>query len=383
MQKVVARGCGTTFYCTKFFEGQYMKKLLFVLACAASLGLWISCNNEAQDTNLKIDTAMVEKDYKNHGIVTATKVTMVTHKGVAVTYEDDKPNNMPADGKDWYVATEYDYDKDGKIVSKEYWFYNDWDSGTEVTFDKADISWNGDISYRKTEYYDDGNDDDDDDNYAIVGHENVSNGKEYLLWLDYKGAEVALHRRYRLFASGNAVKLLDNYYNDYQSDNKEIDDHFSTASLALEGSLEGDFTIKGALKALDYCYSEDKRKRLDERYTYTGSWSDNESDDEGGDTSGGVEKPGDDEEFDDDDIKPGDDDDNGQFGSDGDDDIGDKEEDDGDEGLGEENVAGSDEEETSDIMAMSGAARVSVAKLKKTSADTSVYYLKDVKFTKR
>ncbi len=67
-----------------------MKKLLLVLACAASLGLWMSCENEPQELDVTLHSGLSNDYYKNHGTATATKVTMVTkNMNIKVTYADD------------------------------------------------------------------------------------------------------------------------------------------------------------------------------------------------------------------------------------------------------------------------------------------------------
>ena len=229
-----------------------MKKLLFVLACAASLGLWISCNNGAQDVNLKLDTGLIEKGYTNYGTVTATKVTMVTkNTGIKVTYDGDyEPNNKPAGDKDYYISSVYKKESTGEVVyDGSYWFYNEWDAGTEVTFESASVSWGSNVGY---------------DRDGIVGYENVSNGKMYRFLLENKDDVTAFKREYALLACGNVVTLQYNDYTDYNwNSGTYIRQDFSTTPLNVDGSLEGSFTIKGSLKARDWCYDDYKKIRFD------------------------------------------------------------------------------------------------------------------------
>lgn len=228
-----------------------MKKLLFVLACAASLGLWISCNNEAQDVNLKIDTAMVEKEYTNYGTVTATKVTMVTKRGVKVAYDDKGKITIPTDRKDYYIDWVETLSEDGKKLSSEaYWFYNDWDSGTEVTFDAAKIEWSDSVGY-----------------WDGVAHEEVSNGKCYKFRFYVVNDDMDFSDYFKILNKGSGVYQ---YYDDTES--------YGTAVLDVSGNLEGDFTIGTLRKKLDSLYGEkeegatygwgDKYERLDARTEY-------------------------------------------------------------------------------------------------------------------
>lgn len=143
-----------------------MKKLLFVLVCAASLGFWMSCSNETQELDVTLHSGVDTKEYSNAGTVAAKKMTMVTHKGAKVEYKDGKVANKPTDRDDYYISVVEELSADKKSVKhNEYWFYNDWDSGTDIAADKAFVSWSSNVWYES-----DG---------ASSGKENVSNTKEY------------------------------------------------------------------------------------------------------------------------------------------------------------------------------------------------------------
>lgn len=229
-----------------------MKKLLFVLVCAASLGFWMSCNNGAQELDVTLHGGSVEKSYVNYGKVTATKVTMVTKQTTTkVTYDDNyRPNNKPAGDKEYYPGVVYKANSDGVTTyDGMYWFYNEWDAGTEVTFEVATVSWSDNINYSED---------------GIVKYEDVKNGKYYNFNLENRDDVTGLLRQYRLLASGNIVTPQYNTYTDYNW-GESISQDFSTAPLNVDGSLEGNFTINGSLKCRDWCYNDYKTRRFDVR----------------------------------------------------------------------------------------------------------------------
>ncbi|MDE6705027.1 MAG: hypothetical protein K2J81_03890 [Treponemataceae bacterium] len=232
-----------------------MKKLLLVLACAASLGLWMSCENEPQELDVTLHSGVDTKTYANAGTVTATKVTMVTTRGEEVKYDDnDKITNQPTDKK-YYIGTVQTLSEDGKeIVRKKYWFSNDWNAGESITFDMASVSWDDNVSYNVKNGAD-----------GSVGIETVSNAKLYTFSFNVIDNNGTVGSTVRIVKSGDVYQ----YNNDI--------DLYGTAKLDVKGSMEGNFTIGTLLKALDSNYSEEdkygelggsKYTRLDERTVY-------------------------------------------------------------------------------------------------------------------
>ena len=231
-----------------------MKKLLMVLACVASLGLWMSCENESQELDVTLHSGVDTKNYSNRGTVTATKVTMVTTRGAEVTRDDnDKITNQPTDKK-YYRDTVQTLSNDGKKVYKEYWFFNDWNAGETITFDMASVSWSDNVTYN-TEYAANGS----------VGTETVSNAKSYTFAFSLINNNDALGNSVCIVKSGDV----------YQYGNNT--NTYGTAKLDVKGNMEGNFTIGTLLKALDSNYSEEdeygelrgfKYTRLDERTVY-------------------------------------------------------------------------------------------------------------------
>lgn len=263
-----------------------MKKLLFVLACAASLGLWISCNNEAQELDVTLHSGVDTKEYNNAGKVTAKKVTMVTKRGAKVAYDDKGKITIPTDRKDYYIGWVKTLSEDGKKLSSEaYWFYNDWDSGEDITFDKAHVSWGDNVWY--------------DNDGASSGKENVSNSKTYNFSFGSHNDVVDAWHNVGIMKSGN-VYQYDGSYREYYEDNYgreqwydvHYDTIYGTAALDVSGNLEGDFTIGTLLKKLDSLYGEkyeeegatsgwgDKYRRLDARTEYEPIYDDVWIDDE-------------------------------------------------------------------------------------------------------
>ena len=260
------------FIAQNFLRRQYMKKLLFVLACAASLGLWISCNNEAQELDVTLHSGVDMKEYNNAGKVTAKKVTMVTKRGAKVAYDDKGKIIIPTDRKDYYIDEVQTLSEDGKKLSSEaYWFYNDWEAGEEITFDKAYVSWGDNVWY--------------DGDGASAGKENVSNKKTYKFSFGAHNDVVDTWHDVEIMKSGS-VYQYDGSYRVYYYDNngyerwydEYYDTIYGTAALDVSGNLEGDFTIGTLLKKLDSRYGEkeegeiegwgDKYERLDARTEY-------------------------------------------------------------------------------------------------------------------
>ena len=256
------------FIAQNFLRRQYMKKLLFVLACAASLGLWISCNNEAQELDVTLHSGVDTKKYDNSGKVTAKKVTMVTKRGAKVALDDKDKIIIPTDRKDYYIGWVETLSEDGKKLSSEaYWFYNEWDSGEDITFDKAYMSWEDNVSY-----YGDG---------ASSGKETVSNGKTYKFSFGSHNDVVDTWHEVGIMKSGNVYQYDGGYRGELDWDGYEYcDSFFGTTALDVSGNLEGDFTIGILLKKLDSLYGEkyeeegatsgwgDKYRRLDARTEY-------------------------------------------------------------------------------------------------------------------
>ena len=215
-----------------------MKKLLFVLACAASLGLWISCNNGAQELDVTLHGGMDDKTYTNVGTVTAKKITMVTRKAGKVLRDSNDNIVKPTDGKDYYRGWEYDK-TEGEDV--EYWFYNEWDAGTDVTFDSASVSWSNNVGVWSEGF--------------TTGHENVSNAKYYDFNFKLINDDGKLDHWFSIQKSGDVYQFgNDNAY------------EYGTAELSVSGDLEGNFEI-ATLKKLDSKYTDYKRMRLD-KWTY-------------------------------------------------------------------------------------------------------------------
>ena len=245
-----------------------MKKIALVLACAASLGLWISCDNGAQDLDITLHSGVDKKTYDNKGTVTAKKVTMVTHKGVAVIFEEGTtvPINKPTDRNDYYQAAEYGYDKDGKVVETQYWFYNDWDDGTDVTLDNAFVSWESNVSYNN--YYAD----------ASTGTENVTNAKMYQFGLGVQNNDISLWNEIYIQKSGD-VYQYGGYWNDREDRWYDYKSTYGSTKLEVSGDIESNFTIGTFLKKLDAEYftkdasgkmTGDKYRRLDKHLDYDG-----------------------------------------------------------------------------------------------------------------
>lgn len=246
-----------------------MKKLLLVLACAASLGLWMSCENEPQELDVTLHSGLSNDYYKNHGTATATKVTMVTkNTNIKVTYADDAyygsiPKNMPTDGKGYFIGYVETLKTEGDVTTLKndpYWFYNEWDSGTKVEFDVATVSWRGDVVYNNENQNGTISD-------TIVSDKLVSNGKTYRLSLEKTDNNVNLSNRYKFLVSGGTVKIDDSY-------------DYATAPLTMTGSFEGNFTINASLKQLDKNYEDylkptdiDNGRRLDEYTTYSRNYN--------------------------------------------------------------------------------------------------------------
>lgn len=249
-----------------------MKKLLFVLVCAASLGFWMSCSNETQELDVTLHSGVDTKEYSNAGTVAAKKMTMVTHKGAKVEYKDGKVANKPTDRDDYYISVVEELSADKKSVKyNEYWFYNDWDSGTDIAADKAYVSWESNVSYNN-----DG---------ASSGKENVSNSKTYNFSFGTHNDDVDFWIELPIQKNGSVYQYTGSYtsrqpdeYGSYREVKIYYDNVYGTAALEVSGNLEGDFTIGTFVKKLDSKYGEkeegedygngDKYQRLDERTVY-------------------------------------------------------------------------------------------------------------------
>ncbi len=240
-----------------------MKKIALVLACAASLGLWISCNNEAQELDITLHSGVDTKSYYNAGTVTAKKVTMVTIRGEEVKRDTNgEIANKPTDNKyyrDWVQTLSSD---GKKLTTKEYWFYNDWNAGEDITLDNAFVSWNSNVSYSG-----DG---------ASSGNESVSNSKTYKFGLGVSNNDVYLWNETYIKKSGD-IYQYDGYWDNWGERWVDYQNTYGSAKLDISGSLEGNFTIGTLLKKLDSKYSHeddygelrgDKYNRLDERTVY-------------------------------------------------------------------------------------------------------------------
>ncbi|MDE7228178.1 MAG: hypothetical protein K2N31_07640 [Treponemataceae bacterium] len=113
-----------------------MKKLLLTLACAASLGLWMSCSdsNELDVTTHKgVDTV----HYEYAGTVTATRYV---YKPVELG------TTKPASGKYYFIDEEWDEDKYEYVPANKY-FHNAWVADkTPVTDNVATMEWGTDTT---------------------------------------------------------------------------------------------------------------------------------------------------------------------------------------------------------------------------------------------
>lgn len=114
----------------------FMKKLLLALACAASLGLWISCSDSNEldvTTHVGADTVT----YEYAGTMTATRYV---YKPVELGATE------PASGKYYFISSVYDYEK-GESVSVNKYFHNAWVADeTPVTDNVATMKWETDTS---------------------------------------------------------------------------------------------------------------------------------------------------------------------------------------------------------------------------------------------
>lgn len=229
-----------------------MKKLLLVLACTASLGLWMSCENEPQELDVTLHSGVDTKVYANAGTVTAKKVTMVTTRGEEVKRDENgKITNEPKDKK-YYIGTVQTLSEDGKeLEEKDYWFSNDWDAGKPITFDMARVTWYDNVNYNES---------------GSVGTEYVSNTKSYTFSFSLINNDENLRKAVYIQKNGDV----------YQYDD-DMSRTYGTAKLDVTGNLEGNFTIGTLLKKFDSAYySEDiygnlsgtKYTRLDERTEY-------------------------------------------------------------------------------------------------------------------
>lgn len=248
-----------------------MKKLLFVLVCAASLGFWMSCNNGAQELDITLHSGVDKKSYSNAGTVTAKKVTMVTHKGAKVTLDTNSKVIVPTDRKDYYIGDVFEKGTDGVVTKVQYWFYNDWDAGTDIAADKAYVSWESNVWYEN-----DG---------ASGGKENVSNTKEYKFSFGTHNDDVDFWVELPIQKNGSVYQYIGSYkswqpdeYGNYHEYEFWYDNEYGTAALEVSGNLEGDFTIGTFVKKLDSKYGEkeegenygrgNKYTRLDARTVY-------------------------------------------------------------------------------------------------------------------
>lgn len=253
-----------------------MKKIALVLACAASLGLWISCDNGAQDLDITLHSGVDKKTYDNKGTVTAKKVTMVTNRGEKVAYDSNGKIIVPTDRKDYYIGVVQELSADEKSVEDtNYWFYNDWDGGTDVTLDNAFVSWESNVSYNN--YAD-----------ASTGTENVTNAKMYQFGLGVQNNDISLWNEIYIQKSGD-VYQYGGYWNDREGRWYDYKSTYGSTKLEVSGDMESNFTIGTFLKKLDAEYGEKeegknygegkKYQRLDEyteyRYGLIGNvWND-------------------------------------------------------------------------------------------------------------
>ena len=115
-----------------------MKKLLLTLACAASLGLWMSCS-DANELDVTTHAEIRTVQYNYAGTVTATRYV---YKPVELGTE------KPASGKYYFISTSWD--NEGNSVSVNKYFHNAWVADTTpVTDNFARLSWETDISGAK------------------------------------------------------------------------------------------------------------------------------------------------------------------------------------------------------------------------------------------
>lgn len=113
-----------------------MKKLLLALACAASLGLWISCS-DSNELDVTTHEEIRTVQYRYAGTVTATRYV---YKPVELGTTE------PASGKYYFIEQAWDNDK-GQYVSVNKYFHNAWVADeTPVTDNVATMSWTTDTS---------------------------------------------------------------------------------------------------------------------------------------------------------------------------------------------------------------------------------------------
>ncbi|MDE5614309.1 MAG: hypothetical protein K2I74_06635 [Treponemataceae bacterium] len=109
-----------------------MKKLLLTLACAASLGLWMSCSdsNELDVTTHSAD----ETAYGYGGSLTATYHYYDEHY-----VGDEKPTDTKHEYYDREIYNGRDYETGEPIYTKE-WYWGEWKE-ENLSDDIATISW--------------------------------------------------------------------------------------------------------------------------------------------------------------------------------------------------------------------------------------------------
>lgn len=113
-----------------------MKKLLLGLACAASLGLWISCS-DSNELDVTVHEGADTVTYAYAGTVTATRYV---YKPVELGTTE------PASGKYYFIDQIWDTDK-GQYVSVNKYFHNAWVADkTTVTDNVATMEWRTDTT---------------------------------------------------------------------------------------------------------------------------------------------------------------------------------------------------------------------------------------------
>ncbi|MBD5428359.1 MAG: hypothetical protein HDR39_03395 [Treponema sp.] len=198
-----------------------MKKLLLTLACAASLGLWMSCSdsNELDVTTHSADYK-ADTDYNYGGTLTATY-----HCYIRNYVGEEKPTDTK---HEYYSIKELvGYNPEtGENIYREEWYWDGWEE-EKVTDDIATISW--------------------------TVRENVeTNVRTYTIKSDaFDNLRTSIIKK-----QGNSYYFSYTAYGNYDNEN-------GTEKITVTGSLEGDtFTIAEFHKPT---YEEDEKP-------YRGDW---------------------------------------------------------------------------------------------------------------
>lgn len=179
-----------------------MKKLLLALACAASLGLWISCS----DSN-ELDVTTHSADYKGTTYYSYGGTLTATYHYYDETYVGFE---KPADTKHEYYSkkrqTGWDYDNNEPVIVDE-WYWGEWKE-TNLSDDTTTISW-------------------------VVRDTEITNVREYTIASNvFDNFRTSVIKK-----QGNAYYFTYVIYGNYANESE-------TEKITVTGSLEGDtFTV--------------------------------------------------------------------------------------------------------------------------------------------